>query len=295
MRQGIRTLGEPSKHFERLVFAGLLDHGGHPVLRWMAGNVVVHFDRNLNFMPAKDQVAPRRSTASWPASWRRPGLPTWTQDGRRFENVAQSEIFHVRGFGGSPLGGLSTLALGRQVFGLARAENRAAAGTFKNGLRPSGVLTLPAVPQGRAAQGRRGRPGTQVRRGAVNAAARWSWRAAPPGRQLSINPEDAQMLQSRAFSIEEVCRFFGVPPFMIGHTEKTTSWGTGLSEQQSSASRSSPCAAGSSASSMSAEKQLLTPRTGRPASPSSSTWRACCAATAPPAPPSTTQPSTTAG
>src|SRR3546814_3300163 len=38
--------------------------------------------------------------------------------------------------------------------------------------------------------------------------------------QLTINPEDAQMLESRAFSVEEICRFFGVPPFMVGHTEK---------------------------------------------------------------------------
>ena len=53
MRQGIYTLGEPSKEFERMVFAGELDHGGNPALRWMAGNVVVHFDRNLNFMPDK--------------------------------------------------------------------------------------------------------------------------------------------------------------------------------------------------------------------------------------------------
>lgn len=53
MRQGILSLGEPSKHFERLVMSGLLDHGGNPVLRWMAGNVVVRFDENLNFMPAK--------------------------------------------------------------------------------------------------------------------------------------------------------------------------------------------------------------------------------------------------
>lgn len=57
MRQGILTLGEPSKHLERLVFEGALDHGGHPVLRWMAGNTVVHFDRNLNFMPAKNKSA----------------------------------------------------------------------------------------------------------------------------------------------------------------------------------------------------------------------------------------------
>jgi HK97 family phage portal protein len=39
------------------------------------------------------------------------------------------------------------------------------------------------------------------------------------------------MLESRAFSVEEICRFFGVPPFMVGHTEKTTSWGTGLEQQ----------------------------------------------------------------
>jgi len=57
IRQGVRSMGEPSKQFERLVYAGLFDHGGHPVLRWMAGHVVVHFDRNLNFMPAKDRSA----------------------------------------------------------------------------------------------------------------------------------------------------------------------------------------------------------------------------------------------
>ena len=57
MRQGIQTLGEPAKHFERLVFAGEFDHGGHPVSRWMAGNVVVRFDENLNYAPAKKRSA----------------------------------------------------------------------------------------------------------------------------------------------------------------------------------------------------------------------------------------------
>jgi phage terminase large subunit-like protein len=40
-----------------LVQKGLLDHGGHPVLRWMAQNVAVRFDDNLNFMPAKKRSA----------------------------------------------------------------------------------------------------------------------------------------------------------------------------------------------------------------------------------------------
>lgn len=53
MRQGTATLGEATKEFERLVFAARLDHGGHPVLAWMAGHCRVRFDENLNYVPAK--------------------------------------------------------------------------------------------------------------------------------------------------------------------------------------------------------------------------------------------------
>lgn len=55
MRQGIPTLGEPSKEFERLVFAGVLDHGGQPVMRWMVGNVAIRSDSNGNFKPDKSK------------------------------------------------------------------------------------------------------------------------------------------------------------------------------------------------------------------------------------------------
>ncbi|WP_291208989.1 terminase TerL endonuclease subunit [Hyphomonas sp.] len=56
-RQGIRTFAGPSKDFERLVYAGTLDHGSHPVLRWMAQNAAVRFDENMNYMPAKKKSA----------------------------------------------------------------------------------------------------------------------------------------------------------------------------------------------------------------------------------------------
>jgi phage terminase large subunit-like protein len=55
VRQGIPTLGEPCKFFETLVFAGKIEHGGHPVLRWMAGNVSVKIDSNGNFKPDKSK------------------------------------------------------------------------------------------------------------------------------------------------------------------------------------------------------------------------------------------------
>ncbi len=57
LRQGHQTLGEPTKFFETLITSGRLDHGGHPVLRWMAGNAAVRFDENLNFVPTKKRSA----------------------------------------------------------------------------------------------------------------------------------------------------------------------------------------------------------------------------------------------
>jgi HK97 family phage portal protein len=48
--------------------------------------------------------------------------------------------------------------------------------------------------------------------------------------QLTMSSEDAQLISTRGFQVEEICRVFGVPPFMIGHTEKTTSWGSGVEQ-----------------------------------------------------------------
>ena len=49
--------------------------------------------------------------------------------------------------------------------------------------------------------------------------------------QLSVNSKDAEILATRLFNVEEICRVFGVPPHMVGHTDKTTSWGSGIESQ----------------------------------------------------------------
>jgi len=153
----------------------------------------------------------------------------WVDQGRRII-AGQDKVLHIRGFGGNPLGGLSTLSAGRQSFGLAQAIERASGDTFRNGVRPSGLLktadTL-TIDQRKQAEELL----QEKFSGAINAGRPMLLDRGMDWVQLSISPEDAQMLQSRAFSVEEVCRFFGVPPFMVGHTEKTTSWGTGLEQQ----------------------------------------------------------------
>ncbi|MBC7599708.1 MAG: phage portal protein [Polaromonas sp.] len=46
--------------------------------------------------------------------------------------------------------------------------------------------------------------------------------------QLTMSAVDSQIIATSNMQVEEICRTLGVPPFMVGSTEKTTSWGTGL-------------------------------------------------------------------
>ena len=46
--------------------------------------------------------------------------------------------------------------------------------------------------------------------------------------QLSMNAADSQILATSMFQVEQIARALGVPPHMIGHTDKSTSWGAGV-------------------------------------------------------------------
>jgi HK97 family phage portal protein len=46
--------------------------------------------------------------------------------------------------------------------------------------------------------------------------------------KLSFTSEEAQLLEARKFQVIDIARGFNVPPFMIGETEKTSSWGSGI-------------------------------------------------------------------
>lgn len=182
----------------------------------------------------------------------------WTEDGKHYD-LTNDDVLHIRGFGGNPLGGMSTLAFGARAFGIALAADRAAGGTFKNGMRPSGVLsTDPSVSLTVEQRNELNKYLGERYEGAVNSGRPLLLDRGMKWTQLTINPEEAQMLESRRFSVEEVCRFFGVPPHMVGHTEKSTSWGTGL-EQQTIGFQRFTLRARLKRIEQALEKQLLTP------------------------------------
>lgn len=155
---------------------------------------------------------------------------SWVENGRRFDRRA-ADMLHIRGFGGGPLGGASTLSVCRSAFGAAQNVDRASSNMFRNGVRPSGVLSKEGSPF-TAPQRKEAEQLLQEKFvGAMNDGRPMLLDNGLKWQQLTINPEDAQMLETRRFSVEEICRIFGVPPFMVGHTEKSTSWGSGLEQQ----------------------------------------------------------------
>lgn len=153
----------------------------------------------------------------------------WTQDARSYV-LYDRDVLHIRGPGGDPLGGISPMRAGRDVFAAALAADRAASGMFKNGLRASAVLSFEEwlTPEQRAMTESRL---VEKYLGAINAGRPFIAEGGMKFQQLSISPEDAQMLETRKFGVEEVCRYFGVPPVMIGHSGASTAWPTSVEQQ----------------------------------------------------------------
>ncbi|WP_279059277.1 phage portal protein [Bartonella apis] len=152
----------------------------------------------------------------------------WSENGKYYDG-SDDVIFHIRGFGGDPLGGLSPLTIGRNVFGVALAADATAGDMFKNGLKPTGVLNFNTWLTSEQREIAKRELADKI--GVGNGGKPLILEGGTSWQNITLSPEDAQMLQSRAFSVEEICRMFGVPPHMVGHTEKTTSWGSGLEQQ----------------------------------------------------------------
>lgn len=151
------------------------------------------------------------------------------KDGR-VTKFSQKDIFHLRGMSLDGVTGMSVLSNMRESLGLALQTEQAGARLFSHGILAGGVIKHPGKLSDNAA--RHLRESMEDRNaGAQNAG---KWIIAEEGMTLdtiSLSAEDAQWLGTRDFQRYDIAMFFGVPPHMIGATEKTTSWGSGLESQ----------------------------------------------------------------
>ena len=151
---------------------------------------------------------------------------TYPRSNGTMREIPADRIWMVPGFTLDGVNGVSVVSYGAKVFGSAIAAEKAAAKTFKNGMLQVIYYKMTAFlkPDQRAEfkrnlQGSIERGEAPLLEGGTDVGT------------LGINPVDAQLLETRAFSVESICRWFRVPPWMVGHTEKSTSWGTGIEQQ----------------------------------------------------------------
>ena len=145
------------------------------------------------------------------------------------ETFKEADILHLRGFSLDGRRGLSVIQYAADTLGFQMDANQSAQTEFKNGLKAGGFLktgerTLDAEQRKRMREGL-GEFSRPENAGKFMVLEAGMDVAANPYR---IKPSDAQLLESRYFGIEEICRMFGVPPQLIGHTDKASSWASSL-------------------------------------------------------------------
>jgi HK97 family phage portal protein len=153
-------------------------------------------------------------------------------DGRQRTFTDGVDMTEILGMSVDGWYGLSVISVARNSLGTHIAGDRAAANMFNNGFLQRGMVT----PKDDDVDEDEGK---QIKAGLDEKTAGWehAGEVAFVNRKLEFVPwtmsaEDAQFLQSRQFQIEEIARWFGIPPFELMQTEKQTSWGTGIEAQQ---------------------------------------------------------------
>jgi HK97 family phage portal protein len=151
-----------------------------------------------------------------------------TEDSGEQRPYNQEDIFHLRGPSKDGVMGLGVIAYAKESFGLGMAAERYGSRFFRNDSRPGGVLEAPnklnEPAQRRLKSGWEAAHagGNQHRVAVLEQGVTW--------KQIGIAPDQAQFLQTREFQAEDVCRWFRVPPHMVGLTSKATSWGSGIEQ-----------------------------------------------------------------
>lgn len=146
-------------------------------------------------------------------------LPATTQ------NLSADRVLHVSG-----VLGLSPIGQAREALGLTMAAEEYGARFFSNDSTPGGVLEHPGQLSGDAQLRLRDQIETQTR-GLSNKHRMMVLEEGMKWTGIGLPPEDSQFLETRKFQVGEIARIFRVPPHMIGDVDRSTSWGTGIEQQ----------------------------------------------------------------
>jgi HK97 family phage portal protein len=144
--------------------------------------------------------------------------------------LTQDDVFHLRGPSLNGIVGVSMLTYAMESLGLGLTMDRHAGRLFRNRAAVGGKITSEknldetqrkdlraSLDEFRSSDGERTYKDL-VLEGGIDYS------------PIGMSSVDAQFIQTKEMSAVDVCMFFGVPPYMVGLTTKTTSWGSGIEQ-----------------------------------------------------------------
>lgn len=143
----------------------------------------------------------------------------------------QEEILHVPAFGFDGLVGYSRIGLARNAIGLSIAAEKYGSKMFANDARPS-VLFKTTKTMDKDTKQELRESWNQLYAGAGKAAQAAVIDQGLDFETIGFPPEDAQFLQTRQFQVSEIARIFRIPPHMLADVDRSTSWGSGIEQQE---------------------------------------------------------------
>lgn len=135
--------------------------------------------------------------------------------------LSQNEIWHVRGLTLDGLVGLNPIAYAREAISLGLATEEHGSRLFKNGAVTSGVLRTEQTLTD-AAYARIKKDFEERHQGLGNAHRPMILEMGLDWKQMGLNAEDSQFLETRKFQLEEICRLYRVPMHMVQNTDRAT-------------------------------------------------------------------------
>lgn len=149
-----------------------------------------------------------------------------TLDDGSVRTLTRWDILHIPG----PFGGLSPIGVARESIGSSLAAEEYSGRLWSSGSLMSGVLQTDAAldePQATALKTRWKEKVAGLSKAHEIAVLDRGAKYQP----ISFSPGDAQLIESRKFGIVEIAILYGLPVHLVGMVEKSTSWGTGIEQQ----------------------------------------------------------------
>jgi HK97 family phage portal protein len=147
-------------------------------------------------------------------------------DGVNVTAYSSESIWHLRLLGNG-VKGLSPLQYARNSIGMAISGEEWASNIIGNGGKPTGVLTYDKLLTKEQREQLKEKF-KDLREGARDAL--MVLEAGMKYEQISLSPQDVQLLEARRFQVEDIARFLNVPSVMINDTSGGTVWGSGIQE-----------------------------------------------------------------